>query len=44
MTALPLKNGRGRRHKLIARSRERFTAARAAVEDKLARWMRIREF
>lgn len=44
MTAPPLKNGRGRRAKLIARSRERFTSLRADVEDKLARWMRLPEF
>jgi energy-coupling factor transporter ATP-binding protein EcfA2 len=37
----PLKNGRGRKAKLIARSRERFATPRRIVEDKLNRWMAL---
>ena len=35
----PLENRVGRKEKLIARSRERFAAPRAVVEDKIGRWM-----
>ena len=38
-TLAPLENRVGRRKKLIARSRERFAASRAAVETKLNRWL-----
>jgi len=36
----PIQNRVGRKGKLIARSRERFTTPRAVVEDKLDRWIR----
>lgn len=39
-SAPPLALGKGRRDKLIARSRERFTARRSAVEAKLTRWLK----
>jgi hypothetical protein len=35
----PFENRVGRKHKLIARSRERFATPRAVVEEKLNRWM-----
>jgi energy-coupling factor transporter ATP-binding protein EcfA2 len=35
----PVGNYRGRKNKLIARSRERFGTARAKVEEKLRRWI-----
>jgi energy-coupling factor transporter ATP-binding protein EcfA2 len=35
----PLQTHRGRREKLISRSRERFTSPRGEVETKLTRWM-----
>jgi hypothetical protein len=35
----PLENRIGRKGKLIARSRERFSTPRAVVEDKINRWM-----
>ena len=38
-TLPPLENRVGRRENLIARSRERFSAPRAVVEDKLNRWL-----
>jgi hypothetical protein len=38
-TVAPLENRVGRKNKLIARSRERFAAPRAAVEAKLTRWL-----
>ena len=38
-TLPPLENRVGRRENLIARSRERFAAPRAVVEDKLNRWL-----
>ena len=38
-TLPPLDNRVGRRENLIARSRERFSAPRAVVEDKLNRWL-----
>ncbi len=40
ISAPPLSLGKGRRAKLIARSRERFTARRNEVEAKLERWLR----
>ena len=39
MTLPPLENRVGRRENLIARSRERFAAPRAVVEEKLNRWL-----
>lgn len=39
-TLPPLENWVGRRDRLIARSRERFAAPRAAVEKKLNRWLK----
>lgn len=35
----PLETNHGRKEKLIALSRERFSMARATIEDKLKRWM-----
>jgi len=38
-TLPPLQTHVGRKEKLIARSRERFSASRTAVEDKMKRWV-----
>jgi hypothetical protein len=35
----PFENRIGRKHKLIARSRERFSTPRVKIDDKLSRWM-----
>ena len=44
VSASPLSPRKGRRARLIARSRERFTARRAEVEGKLERWLESSAF
>jgi hypothetical protein len=43
-TCPPLDFGKGRREKLVARSRERFASRRDEVEDRLTKWMAPRAF
>jgi GTPase SAR1 family protein len=43
-TLHPLAIRSGRRHRVVARSRERFSTKRAVIESRIRRWMRQRDF